>query len=320
MKRTLFEQIQANKRASIIYSVFLVLLLMGLGTAIVGTYYPNQWFIGTLGSAALGVFMAILARYAGSSILLSISGAREATAAEYQMLNNVVEEMAIAAGIPKPRIFVIHDSAPNAFATGPDPEHAVVAITTGLMQKLDRDELQGVMAHELAHIRNFDIRFMTTIAMIAGLIPLWADMFVRMQWWGGGRRDRDRGGDNGIAAIFAIVGLVLAILAPIFAKLLEMAVSRQREYLADASAAEMTRYPEGLARALQKISMDPEPLEAANRATQHMYIVNPMHLSGEDMATMFSTHPSTRDRIQRLMNMMGNSQLQEPASVPVRQR
>jgi heat shock protein HtpX len=313
MKRTLHEQIAANKRASLIYSFFLILLLGGLGTAIVGSYYPRQWYIGTIGSVALGFIMALVARYSGSSIILSISGAREATQAEDRMLNNVVEEMAIAGGIPKPKIYVIEDDAPNAFATGSDPDHAIVAITTGLMNKLDRDELQGVMAHEMAHIRNFDIRFMTTIAMIAGLIPLLADMFVRMQFWGGGRRDRDK--DSGLAGIFAIVGLVLAILAPIFAKLLEMAVSRQREYLADASAAEMTRYPEGLARALQKIASDPDPLQAANRATQHMYIVNPMHLSGDDMASAFSTHPPTRDRIQRLLNMMGSTTI-EGASVP----
>ena len=307
MKRTLFEQIQANKRASLIYSFFLILLLAALGTATVGAYYPRQWYLGTAGAAGLGILMAIIARYASSSIILSISGAREATEAEDRMLNNVVEEMAIAAGIPKPTVYVIDDPSPNAFATGPDPDHAIVAITTGLMQKLDRDELQGVMAHEISHIRNYDIRFMSTIAMIAGLIPLLADMFVRMQWWCGGRR-RDRDGDNGLAAIFAIVGLVLAILAPIFAKLLELAVSRQREYLADASAAELTRYPEGLARALQKLSNDPNPLQRANRATQHMYIVNPLHDSGSD-TSVFSTHPGTRDRVQRLMNLMGTGQI-----------
>ncbi|MEZ0325243.1 MAG: M48 family metallopeptidase [Fimbriimonas sp.] len=318
MKRTLHEQIAANKRASVIYSIFLILLLAGLGTAMAGAYYPRQWYLGTLGATALGFIMAMVARYSGSSIILSISGAREATQAEDRMLNNVVEEMAIAGGIPKPKVYVIDDSSPNAFATGSDPDHAIVAITTGLMSKLDRDELQGVIAHEMSHIRNYDIRFMTTIAMIAGLIPLLADMFLRMQFWGGGRRDRDK--DSGLASIFAIVGLVLAILAPIFAKLLEMAVSRQREYLADAGAAEMTRYPEGLARALQKIAMDPDPLEAANRATQHMYIVNPMHLSGDDMISAFSTHPPTHDRIQRLLNMMGSTTIEGAAPPTIQAR
>ncbi|CAN5419337.1 zinc metalloprotease HtpX [soil metagenome] len=313
MKRTLQEQISANKRASVIYSIFLVLLLAALGTAIVGTYRPHEWYLGTAGAFVLGIIMAMIARYSGSSIILSISGAREATAAEYQMLNNVVEEMAIAGGIPKPKIYVIDASSPNAFATGSDPEHAVVCITTGLLQKLDRDELQGVMAHELSHIRNFDIRFMTTIAMVAGLIPLLADLFVRMQWFGGGRRRNSRD-DNGLSTIFMIVGLVLSVLAPICAKLLELAISRQREYLADASAAEMTRYPEGLARALQKISNDPEPMQNVNRATQHMFIVNP--LKGMDVSSMFSTHPPTKERIARLMGGMGT--VEPTSSIPPR--
>lgn len=300
MRKTLQEQIDANKRASTIYAFFLVLLLAALGTAIFGAYYPRQWYIGTAGSLVLGIIMAIVARKAGASILLSLSGAREASAAEDQVLSNVVEEMAIASGIPKPKIYVIDSPAPNAFATGDSPDNAAVAITTGLLAKLDRDELQGVMAHELSHIRNYDVRFMTTIAMIAGLIPLLADSFVRMQWWGGGRR-RSNDNDNGLAGIFMIVGLILSILAPLSAKLLELAVSRQREYLADASAAEMTRYPEGLARALAKISQDPTPLESANRATAHMYIINPRHLAGDDSTSIFSTHPSTRDRIARLM-------------------
>lgn len=315
MRQTLQEQIAANKRASTIYSIFLVLLLAALGTAIFGAYYPREWYLGTAGSFVLGIILAIVARTAGPGILLATSGAREATAQEDQVLNNVVEEMAIASGLPKPKIYVIDDPAPNAFATGTSPDNAALAITTGLLAKLDRDELQGVMAHELSHIRNYDVRFMTTIAMIAGAIPLLADTFVRMQFWGGGRRRSSNGGDNNLGAIFMIIGLVLSILAPIFAKLLELAVSRQREYLADASAAEMTRYPEGLARALAKISSDPNPLLHANRATQHMYIVNPK-LSGDDGGTsMFSTHPSTRDRIARLMGGMDISI--PPAQPPV---
>jgi heat shock protein HtpX len=301
MRRTLQEQIDANKRASTIYTFFLILLLTALGTAIFGAYYPRQWYLGTAGSFVAALIVAIIARKAGSSILLSLSGAREATAAEDQVLNNVVEEMAIASGLPKPKIYVIDDASPNAFATGDSPENAAVAITTGLLAKLDRDELQGVMAHELSHIRNYDVRFMTTIAMIAGLIPLLADSFLRMQWWGGGRRRSNNSNDNGLAAIFMIVGLILSILAPISAKLLELAVSRQREFLADASAAEITRYPEGLARALAKIANDPTPMQHANRATQHMYIINPRHLSGEGVSNLFSTHPSTQERIRRLM-------------------
>ena len=305
MKRTLQQQIEANRRGSMVMVFLLVLVLAGLGTAIVGTYAPKMWYLGTAGAGLLGIIMSFVARAGGPSILLGLAHAREATHAEDQVLSNVVEEMAIASGLPKPKIFVIDDEAPNAFATGKDPQNGMIAVTTGLLRKLDRDELQGVVAHEMAHIRNYDIRFMTTVALIAGLIPMLADMFMRMQWFGGGRnRDNDRD-SNQLAAVFQIVGIVLSILAPIFAVLLEMAVSRKREYLADATAAEMTRYPEGLARALKKIAMDPDPLEVANRATQHMYIVNPLQLAGTG-SDLFSTHPPTEERIRALMGIAGN--------------
>jgi heat shock protein HtpX len=301
MKRTLQEQIQANRRGSILLTMLLVLILAGLGTAIVGTYAPRYWFIGTAGAAALGGLMALIANFAGSGILLGISHAREATHDEDQVLDNVVEEMAIAAGMPKPKIYVIDDYAPNSFSTGNNPQTAVIAVTTGLIDKLDRDELQGVIAHEMAHIRNYDTRFMTTVSLIAGLIPLLSDIFIRMQWFGGGRhRDDDDRDSNQLAVIFQIVGFVLAILAPIFSYFLEIAISRKREYLADATAAEMTRYPEGLARALRKIAMDPDPYEYVNRATQYMYVVNPMHLEGTGGV-------STEDRIKALMTLAGTS-------------
>lgn len=304
MRRSLQDQIAANKRASFIYAAFLVLLLAGIGAVSAGYYKPAYWPWGAAGAGALGIIVAIVARYGGSGIILSMSGAREATRDEFQILNNVAEEMSIAAGIPVPKVMVMDDSAPNAFATGPDPRHATVVFTTGILDKLDREELQGVMAHEIGHIRNYDIRFMTTIAMIAGLIPLFADGLRRGLWYGGGRRERRDGNDSG-AIIFLVLAIVLAILAPLFAKLLELAVSRQREFLADATAAELTRYPEGLARALEKIARDPEPLEAANRATQHMYIVNPMKIAS-GVENLFSTHPSTAERIRRLRGTMGH--------------
>lgn len=303
MKRTLTQQISANKRASTFYSFLLLVLLSALGFAIAGYWYPQYWLVGGAIAAAIGVIVALVARAAGPSLVLQFSRARHASALELQMVDNVVEEMSIAAGIPKPEVYVIDDDAPNAFATGMDPKHGVVVVTTGLIRKLDRDELQGVVAHEISHIRNYDVRLMTTLAIVAGLIPLFADFFLRSTFWGGGRR-RDR--DDGGAVIFLVIGLVLAILAPIFAKLLELAVSRQREYLADASAAELTRYPEGLASALEKISRDPEPLEAANRATEHMYIVNPLKAIGEKTSSLFATHPPTADRVRRLRGIMGN--------------
>lgn len=305
MRKTLPEQIAANRRASVVLVFFIVLLLTALGTAITGAIEPKAWPLGAAGSLVLSIVLALVARYQGPGIVLQMSGAREATADEDRMLRNVVEEMAIASGMPMPKIYVIEDSAPNAFATGTDPQHGIVAVTSGLLQKLNRDELQGVMAHELAHIRNLDIRFMTMVSLLAGMIPLLADFFLRFTFWGGGRsRNRDSN-DNGAAAIFAIIAILLSILAPIFAKLLELAVSRKREYLADATAAEMTRYPEGLASALRKIENDSEPLEAANRATQHMYIINPLRLHGGE--SWFSTHPPTRERIARLLGMAGIS-------------
>ena len=303
MKKSLHEQIAANKRASVFLGVMLVLLLAALGASIAGVYAPDVWWAGGALAAGMGLIVSIVAWSAGSNIVLSIAGARPATQAEDRMLDNVCEEMAIAAGIAKPKLYVIEDSAPNAFATGKDPEHGIICFTTGLIQKLDRDELQGVMAHEMSHIRNYDIKFMTVIAITAGLIPLIADLFGRSLWYGGGR-SRNKDGDNS-NIVFLVIAIALAVLAPLFAKLLELAVSRQREYLADTSAAELTRYPEGLARALEKISADTDPLEAANRATQHMYIVNPLR-GAERMAAMFSTHPPLRERVSRLRALMGN--------------
>lgn len=311
MRRTLQQQIAANKRASLFYAFLLVALLALLGAAILGSYQADMWWVGAAGAGALGLIVALVAQLGGPGIVLSISHAREATLDEDRMLNNVAEEMAIAAGVPKPKVMIIDDSSPNAFATGRDPKNGVVVFTTGIIDKLDRDELQGVMAHEIAHIRNYDIRFMTTIALIAGLIPLLADMFRYSLWGGRGHRDRDREGNG--AAVWMIVAIVLMILAPIFAKLLELAVSRKREFLADASAAEMTRYPDGLARALLKISGDHEVLEAANRATEHMYIVNPFKPFEDRARSLFSTHPPIEERVRALRNLMGNYPEREPS-------
>jgi heat shock protein HtpX len=302
MRKTIPQQIAANRRASLFYMFGLVVVLAGLVSAIYGIYAPKTWYYGTVIAAVLGIVAGMIAFYSGSDIILSISHARPANQQEDQVLNNVVEEMAIAAGIPKPKIYVIDDPSPNAFATGRDPQHAVVCFTTGILSKLDRDELQGVAAHELSHVRNYDTRFMTTVTILAGMIPLIADGFRRSLWWGGGRRSNSR--DNDGAGIFMIIAIVLSILAPIFAYLLQMAISRQREFLADASGAELTRYPEALARALQKIESDPEPLQVANRATQGMYIINP--LSAQGLSNLMSTHPSTQARIAALMGLAGN--------------
>ncbi|NOZ20085.1 MAG: M48 family metallopeptidase, partial [Planctomycetes bacterium] len=230
-------------------------------------------------------------------------------------LVNVVEEMAIASGLPVPKIYLIEDSAPNAFATGRTPETACVAITRGLLDKLNRDELQGVMAHEMSHIQNRDILFMTLAGIMLGVIVLLADFYLRHIWWTGGRRrSRSGRGGGGAQAIMIVVAILLAILAPIMARLLYFAVSRKREYLADASAAELTRYPEGLASALEKIAGDKEVLEVANRATAPMYIVNPIK-PFEERARRFSgltsTHPPLKDRVAVLRSMAGGYSLAE---------
>lgn len=303
MRKTLKEQIAGNKRGSFFLVLIMLLIISALGACIVGFTAPKHWYWGAGGAFGLGLLCAVIARYLGPNIVLAISGAREATFAENQVLVNVVEEMAIASGLPMPKIYVIDDTAPNAFATGKDPQHGIVAITTGLLQKLNRDELQGVMAHELAHIRNLDIRYMTMVSLMTGLIALLADFLQRQFFWGGmGRRRSDDDGDNNnpLGILFLVLGIVLALVAPIAGWLLEMAVSRKREFLADATAAEMTRYPEGLASALMKIQGDQEVLEAANRATQHMYIINPLKFES-DGSSMLSTHPSTEARIKALL-------------------
>src|SRR4029079_5772394 len=220
----------------------------------------------------------------------------------------------VAANVPMPAVYIIDDTAPNAFATGRDPAHASIAITTGLLQKLEREELQGVIGHELSHVRNFDIRFSLIVGVMVGAIAILADFFLRFTFWGGmssRRSNRDSGG-NGIQAVILIIAIVLAILAPIISRFIQLAVSRQREYLADASSVELTRNPYGLERALAKISGDQEVLEVANRGTQHMYFTNPIKKFEARSSNLFSTHPAIVDRINRLRELTGEGPLSPP--------
>ncbi len=300
MARNIHQQIAANRRTSLFYCFLVIVLLAALGGAVTGYYSPNNAIPGVIGSAVLGLIVALVAWNSGSDIVLKINNARSATPHELQVVNNVAEEMAIAAGIPKPEVYVIDDDAPNAFATGRSPEKGIVCVTTGLFEKLNREELQGVVAHEIGHIRNNDVRLMTTLAIVVGLIPMIAHFFTRSLWHGGGRRGKDSS-----AGIFMIIALVLAIVAPLFAKLLELAVSRKREFMADASAAQFTRNPEGLASALEKISESHEKMESANKATEHMYIINPFSPM-QKAASLFSTHPPTHQRIAALRGIAGS--------------
>jgi heat shock protein HtpX len=250
----------------------------------------------------VGIISGLATYYGGDRLVLTASRAKEITHDEAPVLFNVVEEMAIAAGLPTPKVYIIDDFAPNAFATGRDPEHASIAVTSGLLKKLGRDELQGVIAHEMSHVGNFDIRYAMLVGVLVGTTVLISDFFLRGLWFGGGRGGRREGGGQA-QIIMLIVAILLAILAPLFARLLQLSISRQREYLADATAVQLTRNPKGLADALQKISGDREVLEAANRATAHLYIVNPIKKFEKRARGLFSTHPPIEDRIKILRQM-----------------
>jgi len=303
---TFHDQISHNKRNSILLIGVFMLLFIGIGMLIGMVWGGGDMAFGIIVAVIAGIIafvLTLLSFYGGSGALMALSRAREITHNDDPQLFNVIEELTIAGGLPMPRIFVIDDTAMNAFATGRDPAHAAVAITKGLRAKLNRDELQGVMAHELSHVRHYDIRYAMLMAVMVGVLVILCDVFLRSMWFGGGRRsnrDREKGG-GGLQLILLIVALVLAIIAPILAKIIQMSLSRQREYLADAGAVELTRNPHGLASALAKLSGDNEVLEVANRATAPLYIVHPIKKFEARAKGMFSTHPPIEDRIKRLM-------------------
>ncbi len=300
----MYDLIARNKRNSFLLILLMFILLIVVGGAIGEASWGSPEG-GLIVAGIVAVVMLLVGWFSGRSIVLGVSGAKKIQKPDAPQLYNIVEELTIASGLPMPDIYIIDDTAPNAFATGRDPEHAAVAITRGLLEKLKRNELQGVMAHELSHIKNYDIRFAMLMAVLVGVIALLCDYFRRWLWWGGtgGRRRRSSGrGGQGQAIIF-LIAVIFSIIAPIFALIIQLAMSRQREYLADASAAEMTRYPEGLASALEKISKDPDVLEVANRATQHLYIVNPIKSLEKRASKLFDTHPPTSERIARLRSI-----------------
>lgn len=314
-RESFYDQVSANRRNSFLMAALVIVLLGLLGFTIGWAVFgdPSGGVVATGAAIGLGGLAGVGTYFRGDALVLSVSGAKEVDASQAPQLLNVVQEMAIAANIPMPKVYLIDDTAPNAFATGRDPQHASIAVTTGLLEKLDREELQGVIGHELSHVRNLDIRFSLVVGVMVGAIAILADFFLRFTFWGGGRgsRDRDSGsGGGGAQIIIFVVAIVLAILAPLISRFIQLAVSRQREYLADASAVELTRNPYGLERALAKISGDPEVLEVANRGTQHMYFTNPIKKFEQRSSGLMSTHPAIVDRINRLRSLAGEAPLQ----------
>jgi len=299
------EAARHNVRMSALLFVLLFLVFFLLGAAIGGAYGDPGIGLGL--SFVLYAILGTTAYFSGSSIVLSIHGAREAGGEEHRQLRNVVEEMAIAAGVPPPKVYVIPTEGMNAFAAGRRPEEACVAVTTGLLARLNREELQGVIAHELAHIKSRDTLYNVCAAVLVGAVALLSDMFLRGVFWGRrGRASSDRGGSGGRGnAAFFVLALLLAILAPVAAKLLQMSISRQREYHADAAAAGFTRNPLGLASALEKITAGGAQVPGENRGTQHLFIVNPLRVFDAGSSALMSTHPPTEARIQRLRAMGG---------------
>jgi heat shock protein HtpX len=319
---TFYNQIAENKRKSFFLALIVVLLFGALGFSIGYAVSGDVAGAGVALAIALGIgsALAVGSYFGGDSVVLGVSGAKEVDPTSAPQLINVVQELAIAANIPMPKVYVIDDTAPNAFATGRDPKHASVAITSGLLEKLDREELQGVIGHELSHVRNFDIRFAMIVGVLVGSIALLADFFLRFTFWGGGRsssRDNDKGGGGGLQAVFFVVAIVLSIVAPIVARFVQLAVNRQREYLADASSVGLTRNQYGLERALAKISEDQEVLEVANRATQHLYFTNPIKKFEARSSGLMATHPPILDRINRLRALTGEAPLDSAESGPL---
>lgn len=271
-------------------------VVMGLGWA-VSWYFNNPGIL--VFAVGFALAMNLFAYWNSDKVVVAMAGAKRADEREYRELHTIVENLSITAGLPKPKVYIINDPQPNAFATGRNKEHAAVAVTTGLLQMMDSNELQGVVAHELSHIGNRDILVSTVAVVLVGFVTLASDFFLRSMWWGGGR-DRDERGGNPVLAIIAVV---LIVLAPIVATLLQLAISRKREFLADASGALLTRYPEGLASALRKIGSYQQPMRRANNAIAHLYISNPFgaRAAMSGLAKLFMTHPPVEERIKALL-------------------
>lgn len=279
-------------------------LMASFFALIIGVGWILAWYLNEPGilwvAAGFSIVMNVSAYWFSDRFAIASSGAREADPSQFRELHRLVENLSITAGLPKPRVYVIEDVAPNAFASGRDPKHAVVAVTTGLLHRLDRTELEGVIAHELSHIGNRDILVSTVAVVLVGFLSVLADIFLRMSFFGGGDRE-------GRGPLVMIAGFIAIILAPIAAQMIRLAISRKREFLADASGALLTRYPEGLANALRKIASYEAPMERASHATAHLFISNPFgtHEAGQFIAKLFTTHPPVEERISALLGTHG---------------
>jgi heat shock protein HtpX len=302
----LYEQIASNKRKTFLL-IFGAIVLLGAVGYVLGLFYGSGVY-GLVGAVALALVLSLISFFRGDRIVLASTRAKEVTPQDQPRLHNIVEGLSIAAGIPKPRVYIVPEQAPNAFATGRNPEHSSVAVTEGLLATMNRVELEGVIGHELSHVVDRDILVGTIVATLIGAVVLISEFFMRSWWWGGfrGRRGGDSGGGGAEAIVFAI-GLVLLVLAPIIGSIVQLAVSRQREYLADAQGAMLTRYPPGLASALRKIAASSGiPMRSANNATAHLWLSQPSRIQGEGMGPLeklFSTHPPIEERIRRLEEM-----------------
>ena len=293
----IYEEISSNKLKSLLLVSFFIVIIILLGY-VFGLIFFNA-FIGLFFAFFISIIMTLISIFSGDKIILRMLKATEAQKPEHTRLINIIEGLGIAAGIPVPKIYIIDDTAINAFATGYNPKKASVTFTTGALQRLNKEELEGVAAHEISHIKNYDIRLTLLVATLVGISVLLSDMILRSLWWGSGRKQQSKG-----HLYVILIGLALAILTPLMVQLIKLAVSRRREFLADASGALLTRYPQGLADALRKIKNDKEPLvDVANRATAHLFIENPLRKLTKHTSNLWSTHPDINERIRRLESM-----------------
>ncbi len=301
----MYEQISANKRKTVLLIFLFVLLLSAVGLAV--DFFLRGGVVGIVIVAVIVTVSSFVSYFNSDKVALRVAHARPADPVEYARYHNLVEGLCIASGLPKPRLYIVDDPAPNAFSTGRNPKHAAIAVTTGLLEKMNRVELEGVLAHELSHIRNYDVLVMTLAVTMVGIIALLSDFFLRIMFWTGGRGGRDDESNNPLGIVFAILGFVLLIFAPIIAALMQMAVSRRREYLADASGVQLTRYPPGLISALGKLKDDHTSTHFASKATAHLWIEEPLDKESNRGDTkwnhLFDTHPPIDDRIHALEQM-----------------